>query len=296
MTFKFSPEQVAKLEKKLDGSVVKTRDQAGRSLSYIEAWHAIAEANRIFGFDGWSRETISITKIAEVQRKVGKTNPKDGWGVGYMAKVRVTIGDIVREGTGCGSGVDVDLVAAHESAVKEAESDAMKRALMTFGNPFGLALYDKTRENVDHSPDPSQIEGEVADSVAWIVAQTDAGEINKAWSRNLDWFLGLPEGAQKRVTEARDQTLAKIKPTASAVDAREAWVNRQITAMEKVVSAEKLDTFLRANSATIDALEPDQRAAFDRAANAARRRLSGMSAPASSFARAPVDLDDEIPF
>lgn len=31
---------------------------------------------------------------------------------------------------------------------KEAETDAMKRALMTFGNPFGLALYDKRQREV----------------------------------------------------------------------------------------------------------------------------------------------------
>jgi hypothetical protein len=37
---------------------------------------------------------------------------------------------------------------AHESAIKEAETDAMKRALSTFGNPFGLALYDKEQQNV----------------------------------------------------------------------------------------------------------------------------------------------------
>jgi hypothetical protein len=37
---------------------------------------------------------------------------------------------------------------AHESALKEAETDAMKRALMTFGNPFGLALYDKAQRQV----------------------------------------------------------------------------------------------------------------------------------------------------
>ncbi|MFM7549233.1 MAG: Rad52/Rad22 family DNA repair protein, partial [Cyanobacteriota bacterium] len=36
----------------------------------------------------------------------------------------------------------------HESALKEAETDAMKRALMTFGNPFGLALYDKRQREV----------------------------------------------------------------------------------------------------------------------------------------------------
>jgi hypothetical protein len=69
--------------------------------------------------------------------------------------VRVTVGDVVRDGTGYGSGIDRDLGAAHESAVKEAETDAMKRALMTFGNPFGLALYDKTKANVDYSHSPS---------------------------------------------------------------------------------------------------------------------------------------------
>jgi hypothetical protein len=44
---------------------------------------------------------------------------------------------------------------AHESALKEAETDAMKRALMTFGNQFGLALYDKTQENVEDDTRPA---------------------------------------------------------------------------------------------------------------------------------------------
>jgi DNA repair and recombination protein RAD52 len=42
--------------------------------------------------------------------------------------------------------------------LKEAETDAMKRALMTFGNPFGLALYDKTQENVVDGPSPAEVE------------------------------------------------------------------------------------------------------------------------------------------
>ena len=33
----------------------------------------------------------------------------------------------------------------YESAVKEAESDARKRALMQFGDQFGLSLYDKDK-------------------------------------------------------------------------------------------------------------------------------------------------------
>ena len=51
--------------------------------------------------------------------------------------------------------VGCDLGQAHESALKEAETDAMKRALMTFGNPFGLALYDKQQREVTSSATPA---------------------------------------------------------------------------------------------------------------------------------------------
>lgn len=142
----FNPDQIAALDAPLNKANVKTRSQAGRELSYVEAWHAIAEANRIFGFDGWDRETVELRQLGDV-RMVG-----DKARVGYSARVRITVyaGDrvIVREGCGFGSGIDKDADQAHESALKEAESDAMKRALMTFGNPFGLALYDKTQANV----------------------------------------------------------------------------------------------------------------------------------------------------
>ena len=146
-----SPDIKAALSAPLDRKHVLTRSQSGRSLSYIEGWHAIAEANRIFGFDGWTRETVDTRCVAERARKIGQAG-RDGWGVTYIAKVRVTALGVVREGTGTGHGIDADLGAAHESAIKEAETDAMKRALMTFGNPFGLALYDKKQENVADAP------------------------------------------------------------------------------------------------------------------------------------------------
>lgn len=150
----FTPEQIDDLDAKLEPSKVKTREQSGRKLSYIEGWVAIAEANRIFGFDGWNRETVDIRCVAERQRKIGQAG-REGWGVSYVARVRVTVGDIVREGVGAGHGIDVDLGLAHESAIKEAETDAMKRGLMTFGNPFGLALYDKTQANVGYDDEPA---------------------------------------------------------------------------------------------------------------------------------------------
>jgi len=123
----------------------------------LEGWVAIREANRIFGFDGWQRETIELRCVAESQRPIGR-DQKPGWGVTYIAKVRIRLGSqasgvpsLVREGSGAGHGIDVDLGLAHESALKEAETDAMKRALMTFGNPFGLAFYDKQQRQVTSS-------------------------------------------------------------------------------------------------------------------------------------------------
>jgi hypothetical protein len=144
----------------LNRANVRQRSQAGRSLSYIESWHAIAEANRIFGFDGWNTETVDIRAVMERERKVG-AKQLPGWGVTYVARVRVSVyagerGWIAREGVGSGHGIDVDLGQAHESAIKEAESDARKRALMTFGNQFGLALYDKEQRNVSDNPEAGE--------------------------------------------------------------------------------------------------------------------------------------------
>jgi len=152
-----SPEQSAALAAPLNRANVQTRSQAGRSFNYLEGWVAIKEANRIFGFDGWQRETIELRCVAESQRPIGR-DQKPGWGVTYIARVRIRIGSqasgapsLVREGSGAGHGIDVDLGLAHESPLKEAETDAMKRALMTFGNPFGLALYDKQQRQVTSS-------------------------------------------------------------------------------------------------------------------------------------------------
>jgi DNA recombination protein Rad52 len=148
----FSPEQLAALAAPLDRANVRQREQGRGKVAYLEGWQVIAEANRIFGFDGWQRQTIAVRCVAQAERPIGR-DQKPGWGVTYTARVRVTVTaggrpPLIREGSGAGHGIDVDLGQAHESAIKEAETDAMKRALMTFGNPFGLALYDKQQRQV----------------------------------------------------------------------------------------------------------------------------------------------------
>ena len=151
----FSDEQVEQLRAKLDRARVKKRD----NYSYIEGWWAIREANRIFGFDGWSRETVRSDCVygGEYEKTIWENGRKTNRTVtsyrcSYRAKVRITVGSVIREGSGHGHGYGDNPGDAHESAEKEAETDAMKRALMTFGNPFGLALYDKTQTDVALMP------------------------------------------------------------------------------------------------------------------------------------------------
>lgn len=164
----FSDQQNKDLAAPLSRSHVHARTQGGRQVSYIEGWRVIEEANRIFGFDCWSRETVELKCVSERERDIGQQKVA-GWGVTYIARVRVTVysqgsspGAVIREGCGTGHGIDRDLGQAHESALKEAETDAMKRALMTFGNQFGLALYDKEQTNVTDDEPEQQVATEPA--------------------------------------------------------------------------------------------------------------------------------------
>ena len=131
----FNEEQKKLLNQKIDQKNVTFRPGGGgQKLAYVESWHVIQEANRIFGFDGWSSETLETFLVSD--------DPKC---ITYIARVRITVGDIVRECTGAGHGRMGSSGDKYESAVKEAESDARKRAFMQFGDQFGLSLYDKDK-------------------------------------------------------------------------------------------------------------------------------------------------------
>jgi hypothetical protein len=140
-----SDTQVRQLKAKLDAKHVKSRKANGADLHYVEGWHVIAEANRIFGYDAWDRRTIA-------SHCVWNEVSGDYHAATYTAKVRVSVraGDttIVREGSGTGEAKGSTPGQAHELALKGAETDATKRALATFGNPFGLALYDREQVGV----------------------------------------------------------------------------------------------------------------------------------------------------
>lgn len=170
----FSDKQIKELTAPLSKAHVKKNP---KGFDYVEGWHAIAEANRVFGFDAWDRQTLEMRQLGDPEQVNGN------WRVAYHCRVRVTVraGEtlITRDGSGYGSGIVKDIRDAHEGAIKEAETDAMKRALMTFGNPFGLALYDKAQTNVVDEVDQSYVT--FVDTIREIIRVTSDPKALREW-------------------------------------------------------------------------------------------------------------------
>ena len=199
----------ADLQRKLDPAHVKPAKSFGPKGDYIEGWHAMAEANRIFGFAGWDYTVSDCRCVSDRPRRIGKEpNAKDGFGVSYVATVIVTVDGVVRQDVGAGHGYDVDCGLAHESAIKEAVTDALKRALRSFGNPFGLALYDKSRENVgvDAPPvDHLAHERAVTDAQAMIESADSLPDLQGVWKALKPTVQAVP--AVIAAKDARKQQL-----------------------------------------------------------------------------------------
>ena len=148
----FSAKQLQALRRQPSRQYIRTREAHGRELTYLEGWYAISEANRIFGFDGWNRETVESKCV------LARENRGTYLAV-YIARVRVTVrargATIIREGHGTGEGHGASPGEVHDISLKAAETDATKRALATFGKPFGLELYRNGRPALPQKPLPS---------------------------------------------------------------------------------------------------------------------------------------------
>jgi len=215
----FAESQVKALAGKLRARHVKTRISGGKTLSYIEGWRAIDEANRIFGFDGWDRETLE-------SKCIWQSASRGAASCAYTAKVRIRVRandtTVTRDGSGTGQARGNNPGEAHEIAFKAAETDATKRALATFGNRFGLALYDaeqrgvtsgkaKTKKTVDRPQDSQRqpwtvvsADGEAlsthtepaefyAAARKHLRALVDRQEKQRFWQRNQPVVSGLRE-------------------------------------------------------------------------------------------------------
>ncbi|KAL1655351.1 DNA repair protein rad52 [Didymella pomorum] len=116
----FTAQEIATLQSRLNKQlgpeyISQRPGQGGGRVAYLEGNKAIALANEVFGFNGWSSSLgqVQIDYVDEHQN--GKVSLENGKGK----------------------------AASFEKAKKEAATDGLKRSLRTFGNVLGNCLYDK---------------------------------------------------------------------------------------------------------------------------------------------------------
>lgn len=116
------------LSERIDRKAVSERPgPGGKSLSYVEGWFVIDQANKIFGVGNWSRKVLSLSS-----EKRGRV-----WAAKAIVRVSVSINGKECEAEDVGHGDK----SSQENAEKEAVTDALKRALRSFGSQFGNSLY-----------------------------------------------------------------------------------------------------------------------------------------------------------
>ncbi len=134
------------LRQPLDPALVSERKgRGGRRFSYIEGHTAIDQANKVFGYGGWGYELVGDVTLREFKS-----------GAAYSATVRVTVpGAPSRTDVGF-QPVSDDSAEGHETAYKGAVTDALKRALRSFGDRFGNGLYGDPPTAGQGRPQPKQ--------------------------------------------------------------------------------------------------------------------------------------------
>ncbi|KAI8867419.1 hypothetical protein GQ42DRAFT_164802 [Ramicandelaber brevisporus] len=128
-----------RLRRGLGPEVLATRPApGGQRLSYLEGWRAINTANQLFDFDGWSSQIVELT--VDYCDMIN-----NAFNIGVSCVVRITLpGGQSHEDIGYGSIENIRSKAqGFEKAKKESVTDALKRALRTFGNAMGNIVYDK---------------------------------------------------------------------------------------------------------------------------------------------------------
>lgn len=184
------------LDSNIPKDVIDTREQAGRTLSYLATWYVIDRLNQVLGQGNWGYQTNVLNKVfeGEVEQRSGKV-----YATSYVATVALfaTVHDktVIFTEVGYGDGTDkANPGKAHELATKEAVSDALKRAAKNLGRSMGLALYDKTQEFV----------GTVEKSITDTKTTIGTGEYNKvSQSKNepTPSNIGTKPGSNRPVKE-----------------------------------------------------------------------------------------------
>lgn len=123
------------------------RVQIAQGQSHVQAYDVAAHLNRIFGFGNWEKEIKSLACICEDSEVKGN---RTGWSVTYKCEMTLKIkdpeGNLIWSGDDGATGSSLNQPQrgeAHDLALKNAISYALKRCAKDWGDQFGLSLYNK---------------------------------------------------------------------------------------------------------------------------------------------------------
>lgn len=140
---RFTAEQVDVLLRPIKSS----RVYQAQGQSHVAAYDVTAHLSRMFGFDGWDKEIVSLELVRERLGHDTKTDKK-GWYVTYRCVMRLTIyspsgqvAKVIEEGATGSAANQPEYGDAHDLAMKNAISYAIKRCAKDLGDQFGLSLY-----------------------------------------------------------------------------------------------------------------------------------------------------------
>lgn len=172
--------------------------QEKNGFTYIPWNESVKAANRVFGIDGYSMDTLRVWRE----------------GAGYAALVRVTVQTsdsqpFHRDGIGYN---DVttrrDGAEMIDTAIKGAASDAANRAFKLFGEAFGLNLYDKAGGHSGAAPAPKADTASRPQATRPAVREDDGEEPT---AKQIEWLI------KKDIATDEDDALARFtKETAKA--------------------------------------------------------------------------------
>ena len=151
-----SPAVTQALGQPLDPQLVSQRKgRGGKSFDYLEGHAVIDQANSIFGYGGWGYELagdVTLRRIETVDAQTGEVKVS----LGYSAPVRVTVaGALPRTDIGVHP-VTEENFDGHDTAIKAAVTDGMKRAFRSFGVQFGNGFYGD-QPLAGNAPQPQRV-------------------------------------------------------------------------------------------------------------------------------------------
>jgi recombination DNA repair RAD52 pathway protein len=178
-------------------------------MSHVQAYDVAAHLTRIFGFGNWEKHITELDLVCEDSTKDGA---KTRWTITYKCRMTLVIkdpaGNVIWSGDDGATGSAQNQPSrgdAHDLALKNAISYALKRCAKDWGDQFGLSLYNKGDMNALVVATLAQADDEARD------VEQNLPEINP--DDDAELAQGEPDASQAVAAQERAEASQDAGPS-----------------------------------------------------------------------------------